>query len=114
MKILFLCSSNIFRSQIAEAFFNKLSNKYRVQSAALISPQDKMHLFVIKAMKEEGIDISNNKSKKVSEEMLKEADIIILMSENLRPLLNNYNSSLKKSVKIEAWDIPDIISAENQ
>ena len=112
MNILFLCSSNVFRSQMAEAFFNNLSKSHTAKSAALIKPQDKMHKLVVKAMKEEGIDISRNKSKMVTKEMLKQADVIILISKNLEPALNNYKNILNDNVKIEAWDIPDVVAAE--
>jgi len=106
MKILFLCSSNIFRSQIAEAFFNKYSKNHIAESAALDMPQDKMHNLVVNAMAEKNIDISKNQSKKATLNMLLQADIIVLMSKNLQPKLN-----IGKETEI--WDIPDIIADEN-
>ncbi|MEK6846949.1 MAG: hypothetical protein AABY16_02175 [Nanoarchaeota archaeon] len=110
MRILFLCSSNIFRSQMAESFFNKLAKKHKAQSAALIKTQDKMHRLVVRAMSEINIDITKNKSKKVTEDMLKEADIVVLMSKDLNQLLDK--SKLKKGAKVEYWNIPDVIAAE--
>lgn len=90
---------------MAEAFFNKYSKKNKAESAALIKPQDKMHVLVIRAMEEKGVDISNNKSKKVSDDMIKEADIIILMN----PVLKEF---IKLNKKIEVWNIPDVIAKE--
>ena len=112
MRILFLCSSNIFRSQMAEAFFNNLSKKDFAESAALVKEQYKMHILVVKAMKEEGIDISNQKSKKLTEDMLKRADFIIFMNKNLKSHLNSIKANIKENCKIEFWNIPDIVARE--
>lgn len=106
MKVLFLCSSNIFRSQVAEAFFNKYS-EHKAESAALIKPQDKMHSLVVRAMKEKGIDISQNKSKATTIKMVDEADLIILMDSSLEFYL-----PIKKDMEI--WDIQDVIARENE
>ena len=51
-KVLFLCSSNIFRSQMAEAFFNEYSKNNTAESAGLIEKQDHMHRLVVKVIKE--------------------------------------------------------------
>ncbi len=64
IKILFICIHNSARSQMAEAFANFYGkNKLMAQSAG-IEP-GKLNPFVIKAMGEIGIDISNNKTKSV-------------------------------------------------
>ena len=65
-KILFVCIHNSARSQMAEAFVNKFSNgKYFAESAGIES--GKLNPLVVDAMKEEGIDISQNKTKTVDE-----------------------------------------------
>lgn len=63
-KVLFVCVHNSARSQMAEAFLNQLGgDKFEAESAGFepagINP------FVVKAMQEIGIDISNNKVKEV-------------------------------------------------
>ena len=105
MNVLFLCKSNVTRSQIAEAFFNKYSKIDNAESSAIIKPQEKMHRLVVRAMNEKGIDISKNISKKVTKKMINEADIIILMNPDLKNLIK-----INKKVKI--WNIPDVISRE--
>lgn len=63
-KVLFICIHNSARSQMAEAFLNKLgADKYFAQSAG-IEP-GKLNPLVVEAMREIGIDIGNNKTKTV-------------------------------------------------
>ncbi len=109
MKILFLCAANVFRSQMAEAFFNTLTKKHEARSAALIMPQDRIPEFIIKAMAEEGIDVSNNKSKKINKDLVQQADIVILMHENLKKDFEPYKFNLKNGAEVKMWSIRDII-----
>ena len=66
-KILFICVHNSGRSQIAEAYLKELAGeKYEVESAWL-EPSDQINPLVVEVMKEEGIDISGNKTQSVFE-----------------------------------------------
>ena len=96
---------------MAETFFNKYSQNDKAISAGLEETQPRMHKFVINAMKEENIDITNNISKLATKEMLKNSDLIILMSKNLSSHLDFIKSNT--SAKIEIWDIPDIHASES-
>ncbi len=59
IKVLFLCIHNSARSQMAEAYLKKYGGeKFHVESAGLES--GKLNPFAVRAMMEEGIDISNN------------------------------------------------------
>ncbi len=63
-KVLFVCVHNSARSQMAEAFLKKFGgDKFEVESAGL-EPRT-LNPVVVKAMKEVGIDISQNKTKSV-------------------------------------------------
>jgi len=63
-KVLFLCIHNSARSQMAEAYLKKFGgDKFEVESAGLETGQ--LNPFAVEAMKEEGIDISGNKTKDV-------------------------------------------------
>jgi arsenate reductase len=65
-KVLFMCIHNSGRSQIAEAFLNKLGgDKYEAESAGL--EPGKLNPLVVEAMQEIGIDISKNLTKDVFE-----------------------------------------------
>src|SRR5664279_2875686 len=62
--ILFVCIHNSARSQMAEAFLNQLGNeKFKAESAGI--EKGKLNPYVVRAMKEVGIDISNNETKEV-------------------------------------------------
>jgi len=63
-KVLFLCVHNSARSQMAEAFLKKHgSDHFEVESAGL--EPGKLNPFVVRAMREIGIDISGNPVKGV-------------------------------------------------
>ncbi|MGH9973912.1 MAG: arsenate reductase ArsC [Nitrososphaeraceae archaeon] len=69
--ILFVCVENAGRSQMAEGFFNKNAPEdYRAISAGT-KPVSQINPVVIEVMKEVGIDISNQKSKEITEDMMR-------------------------------------------
>lgn len=71
MIILFVCIENAGRSQIAEGFFNNSAPEgYRAFSAGT-KPVSQINPVVIDVMKEVGIDISNQKSEEITEDMMR-------------------------------------------
>jgi arsenate reductase len=70
--ILFVCVENAGRSQMAEGFFNqKYAPKgYRAISAGT-RPSSQINPLAVQAMNEVGIDISSQKSKIITEDMIK-------------------------------------------
>ncbi len=61
-KVLFVCVHNSARSQMAEAFLKQLAGeRFEMESAGL--EPGKLNPIVVEAMKEVGIDISQNKTK---------------------------------------------------
>ena len=68
-KILFVCVENAGRSQMAEGFFRKYAKKFEVVSAG-IEPKSKLIPEVVMVMNEIGIDISKQKPKLLSNEMI--------------------------------------------
>ena len=77
--ILFVCVHNSGRSQMAEAFFNLLAKGKAKGISAGTQPADKVNPVVAEAMKEIGIDISGNKPKALTLEMVEQADRMITM-----------------------------------
>jgi arsenate reductase len=77
--VLFVCTHNSGRSQMAEAFFNQLGKgKTRALSAGT-NPDVAVDHTVIEAMRETGIDISGNKPKALTLEMIEQAGKVITM-----------------------------------
>jgi arsenate reductase len=63
-RVLFVCTQNSARSQIAEAYLNKLAgDRFEARSAGLEAGQ--LNQLVVEAMREVEIDISKNRTKKV-------------------------------------------------
>jgi arsenate reductase (thioredoxin) len=77
--VLFVCVGNAGRSQMAEAFFNHLAEGKARATSAGTNPTSEVLPTVIQAMKEVDIDISSNRPKKLTLEMLNEADKVITM-----------------------------------
>jgi arsenate reductase len=76
-KVLFLCTHNSARSQIAEGLLRHIyGNKYEVFSAGTNPTQ--LHPLAIKVMAEIGIDISGQYSKSL--DVFKEVDIDLVVS----------------------------------
>ena len=77
--VLFVCVENAGRSQMAEGFFKKYAPKgFKVQSAGT-KPVFQINPIVVEAMKEVGIDISKQKSKELTDEMIRDSDSVVNM-----------------------------------
>lgn len=77
--VLFVCVHNSGRSQMAEAFFNHMAKGKAQAYSAGTQPADRVNTAVVEAMREVGIDISGNKPKALTMDMVKQADKMITM-----------------------------------
>ncbi|MDD5703818.1 MAG: arsenate reductase ArsC [Dehalococcoidales bacterium] len=77
--IIFVCVHNSGRSQMAEAFFNKLAKGKALALSAGTQPASEVNPVVVEAMREAGINISGNKPKMLTFDMVKKADRMITM-----------------------------------
>ena len=69
--ILFVCIENAGRSQMAEGFFNKDAPRGYKGISGGTKPVSQINPSAVEAMKEVGIDISNQKSKYITEDMMR-------------------------------------------
>jgi arsenate reductase len=77
-KIMFLCTGNSCRSQMAEGFARVLGKgTVEAHSAGLIAAG--VHPRAIAVMKELGIDISKQKSKEIDEALIKTMDVVVTL-----------------------------------
>jgi arsenate reductase len=80
LKVIFACVHNAGRSQMAAAFFNQLSNPQKAKAiSAGTEPGQRVHPEVLATMQEIGIDLSHAKPQKVTEELAKDAQLLITM-----------------------------------
>jgi protein-tyrosine-phosphatase len=78
-KVLFVCVENAGRSQMAEAFAKKYGRgKVEAESAGTM-PAKEVNPVIIQVMREKGIDLSAKKPKLIANEMVRKADMIIVM-----------------------------------
>ena len=76
MEILFVCTGNSARSQMAEAFARHYGKGQLEASSAGIDPKG-LHPLTVKVMAEKGIDVSRQGSKALTDEMLRKADYVV-------------------------------------
>ena len=100
MTVLFLCRQNAGRSQMAQAFFERLAPGHEAISAGS-SPASEVHPIVVQAMKEVGIDLSGRKPRRVDQAMLDRADHVISMGCD-DPAVCDYPGR-----KVEDWSLED-------
>ena len=82
-KVLFICTHNSARSQIAEAYVNKLlSEVYEAHSAG--TEPSNINLYVVKAMEEVGIDLSEARPKSIEEFRGKAFDYIVTVCDHAK------------------------------
>lgn len=80
LKVIFACVHNAGRSQMAAAFFNQLVDPQRAQAiSAGTEPGARVHPEVQAVMQEVGIDLSNAKPQKLTEELARDAQLLITM-----------------------------------
>jgi arsenate reductase len=79
-KVIFACVHNAGRSQMAAAFFNQLADHKKAEAiSAGTEPGLHVHPEVLSAMQEAGIDLSNAKPRKLTQELAEGASLLITM-----------------------------------
>lgn len=97
--VLFVCTHNAGRSQMAQAFFERYATPdIRAESGGL-EPAERIHPAVVEAMAEVGIDISERRPNKLTVEMQLHADFAVTLGcEGRCPYLPTH---------VEDWALPD-------
>ena len=78
-RILFLCTGNSCRSQMAEGWTNHLGSEWLEATSAGIEAHGR-NPRAIAVMREAGVDISHQESTRVTPEMLTWADLVVTVS----------------------------------
>ena len=100
--ILFVCVENTGRSQMAEGFFKKYAPDGFKTLSAGTKPGYQLNPIVVEAMKEVGLDISKQKSKELTDEMIRDSDNVV----NMGCMDKNFCPTIWIPKVIE-WDLED-------
>jgi arsenate reductase (thioredoxin) len=77
--VLFVCVQNAGRSQMAEGFFKKYAPKEYEGISAGTMPVSEINPHAVEVMSEVNIDISGQKSKEITEDMIRNSSKIVNM-----------------------------------
>jgi protein-tyrosine-phosphatase len=97
--VLFVCNHNAGRSQMAQAFFERMAPPDLVAESAGSEPAQRIWPEVMEALREVGIDISNRRPKRLMPEMQLHADwAVTFKCGDACPYV---------PAPVEDWDVPD-------
>ena len=107
IKVMFLCTGNTCRSQMAEGFANALGKGLIEAYGAGLMPGGVVNPRAIAAMKEAGINISNQTSKAIDPALLEQMDMIVTLCGNAEASCPVTPPAIKRM----HWPIDDPVSA---
>ncbi len=106
-KVMFLCTGNTCRSQMAEGFARNLGKDLIEPHSAGLMPAGIVHPGAIAVMKESGMDITNQQSKGIDPELLQAMDIIVTLCGNAEASCPMTPPGIRRV----HWPIDDPVSA---
>ena len=101
-RVLFLCTGNSARSQIAEALLEHLSAG-AIDAASAGSHPKPLHPNAVRVMRKRGIDISGNRTKHLDEFVAQRFDVVITLCDRVREVCPEFPSH----PRLVHWSIPD-------
>lgn len=95
VKVLFLCTHNSARSQMAEGLLRALyGERFEVRSAG--TEVTKVNPYVSKSMAEAGIDLSNHRSKHLNEFLNESFDYVVTVCDNVKEVCPYFPNARKR------------------
>ena len=111
--IIFICTGNACRSQIAHGLLQNLAkDRFNVFSAG--SHPSRVHLMSIKVMEEIGIDISHHTPKPVSKYLDENFDIVATVCDNARETCPVFTGSSKHQIHQGFIDPADAAGSDGE
>ena len=101
-RVLFLCTGNSTRSQIAEALLERMSDG-TIEAASAGSHPKPLHPNALRVLKRRGIDISANRSKHLDRFLSQRFDMVITLCDRVREVCPEFPSH----PQLVHWSIPD-------
>jgi protein-tyrosine-phosphatase len=90
-RVLFLCTGNSARSQIAEALLESMSEG-TVAAASAGSHPKALHPNAVRVMRKRGVDISGNRTKHVDEFVAQRFDVVITLCDRVKEVCPEFPS----------------------
>ena len=103
LNVLFLCTGNSARSQMAEAILNSKGKNKMIAVSAGSNPAEKVNPYAIAVMKENGIDISDYEPKSIDFFADTYFDFVITLCDNAK----NHCPTIPSPSKHLHWSFPD-------
>jgi thioredoxin type arsenate reductase len=107
VRVLFLCTHNSARSQMAEGILRELG-KDRVETASAGTEATRVHPLAVREMAERGIDISGQRSKHMDELLGERFDYVVTVCDNARESCPVFPGDPERI----HWSIPDPSAVE--
>ncbi len=101
-RVLFLCTGNSARSQIAEALLDRMSAG-AIDAASAGSNPKPLHPNAVRVLRRRGIDISTNRTKHFDEFGSQRFDTVITLCDRVREVCPEFPSS----PELVHWSVPD-------
>jgi ArsR family transcriptional regulator, arsenate/arsenite/antimonite-responsive transcriptional repressor / arsenate reductase (thioredoxin) len=101
-RVLFLCTGNSARSQIAEVLLEQLSAG-TVEAASAGSHPKPLHPNAVRVMRKQGVDISGRRTKHLSEFLSQRFDFVITLCDRVREICPEFPAH----PDLVHWSIPD-------
>jgi ArsR family transcriptional regulator, arsenate/arsenite/antimonite-responsive transcriptional repressor / arsenate reductase (thioredoxin) len=102
VRVLFLCTGNSSRSQMAEAILEQLGGP-QIEAVSAGSHPRPLHPNAVRVMRERGIDISDRRSKHLSEFIEQRFDRVISLCDRVREVCPDFPGH----PEVAHWSIPD-------
>jgi len=78
-RVLFVCKQNAGRSQMSQALFERIADGRHQSRSAGTRPAEHVHPIVVDAMSEQGIDLSERRPQKLTDDLGEWADVVVTM-----------------------------------
>ena len=109
LRVLFLCTHNSARSQMAEGILRKLGGD-RVETVSAGTEATRVHPLAVREMAERGIDISGQRSKHMNEFLGERFDYVVTVCDNARESCPIFPGDPERI----HWSIPDPSAVEGE
>lgn len=114
IRILFVCTANAARSQMAEGFLREYGGKDFAAYSAGTEPAGEIHSLALQTMADNKIDISQQTSKSIDQLDEKHFDFVITLCDSARDNCPTfYYEEDNQPISVIHWCYPDPLAEEN-